>query len=113
MTQGYRLSWGKVVRSKRDVNGNQIVQENQNPILDTRQYEVKFTDIEVTELTANVIAGMMYAQCDKDVNGTLLIDSFLDYIKIDQELSFQDQQRKVNGKPCMECCLGDICPLER
>ena len=34
-----RLSWGKVVRHKRDVYGNPVVQENQNPIIDTRQYE--------------------------------------------------------------------------
>ena len=61
LPRGYRLAWGEVVRRKRDVDVNPIGRENQNPILDNRQYEVEFTDDEVTELTDNVIAKQMYA----------------------------------------------------
>ena len=36
LLRGDKLARGKVVRRKRDVNGNPIGRENQNPILDTR-----------------------------------------------------------------------------
>ena len=39
-----------------------------NPIMDTRLYQVEFNGGEVTELTNNVIAESMYAQCDADGN---------------------------------------------
>ena len=41
---------------KRDVDVNSIGRVNQNLILDTHQYEVYFTNGEVTDLTSNVIA---------------------------------------------------------
>ena len=57
------MTRGKVVRRKRDAEGNPIVRANNNPILDTRQYEIQFVDGEVTELTANAIAEAMFARC--------------------------------------------------
>ena len=56
LPRGDHMARGKVIRRKRDAEGNPIGRENNNPILDTRQYEVQFADGEVTELTANVIA---------------------------------------------------------
>ena len=44
---------------KRDHEGNVIGKFNANPILDTREYEVKFEDGDVTKLTANEIAESM------------------------------------------------------
>ena len=61
-----------------------------------------FTNGEVLDLTANVIAEMMYAQCDKDVNDMLLIDYFVDYRNKEQALSLQYHKLAVNGKPCMK-----------
>ena len=65
LSRGDRSARGKVVRWKRDAEGNPIGRANNNPILDTRQYEVQFADGEVTELTANAIAEAMFAQCDE------------------------------------------------
>ena len=94
-----RLTGGEVIRHKRDFDGNPIGWENQNPIIDTRQYEVEFTNGEVTDITDNIISDWVYAQCNKYVNYTLLLDCFIDYRKMEQALSLQDQQLKVNGKP--------------
>ena len=40
----------------------------QSPALDTRSYVVEFDDNDQMELTANLIAELMYAQCDPDGN---------------------------------------------
>ena len=50
------LAGGRVTERKRDHEGNVIRRSNANPILDTREYEVKFEDGDVTKLTANAIA---------------------------------------------------------
>ena len=113
LPRGDKLARGKVVRRKRDVDGNPIGRENQNPILDTRRYDVEFEDGEETELTANVIAERMYAQCDGNGNDLLLLDSFVDYRKSERAMSLQDQQLTVNGKACMKRSTAgwEICVL--
>ncbi len=45
---------------KWDIDGNPTGVANANPILDTRDYVVTFDDGDVTELTANLIAGRIY-----------------------------------------------------
>ena len=76
---------------KREIYGNSIVRENQNPILDTRQYELEFSDGEVMNLTNNVVSERIYTQCDKDLNDILLINYFVDYRKTERALLLQDQ----------------------
>ena len=75
---------------------------NQNPILDSLQYELEFNNGEVTDLTANAIGERMYLQCDKDRNDIFLIDYFVDYRNKEQSLSLQYHKLAVNGKPCMK-----------
>ena len=113
LPRGDKLVRGKVVSRKRDVDGNPIGREHQNPILDSRQYEVEFPDGEVTELTANVIAERIYAQCDKDGNDLLLLDYFVDYRKSERAMSLQDQQITVNGRSCLKRSTAgwEICVL--
>ena len=53
--RGYNIDRGGVVPQRHDVNGNPILRENANPILDSRRYEVEFDNGEVTDLTTNVI----------------------------------------------------------
>ena len=51
---------------------------HENPILDTRMYQVEFAGGKVPELTANVIAESMYVQWDADGNEHLLLDLLVD-----------------------------------
>ena len=97
---GYKMDRGKVVSRKRDINGNPIGRKNANPIPDSRRYEVEFDYGEVTELTANVIAEQMYAQCDKNGNDLFLLNYFIDYRKSERAMSLQDKQITVNGRSC-------------
>ena len=66
-----------MTESKRDHEGNVIGRSNSNPILDTREYEVKFEDGDVTELTANAIAESMYAMCVENGDHVLLFDAMI------------------------------------
>ena len=72
LPHGGTLARGRVVRRKRDREGNPIGRANANPILDTRSYEVEFEDGDVSELTANTIAESMYAMCDEDGHQILI-----------------------------------------
>ena len=71
------MARGKVICRKCDEE-NPIGLANNNPILDIRQYEVNFADGEVTELTVNVIAEVMFVQCNEDGNEYATFDSLID-----------------------------------
>ena len=73
------MARGHVVAQSCDDNGNAMGRPHANPIVNTRMHKV---DGKVTELTVNVIAESMYAQCDTDRNEyLLLIHSFPSLIR--------------------------------
>ena len=55
---------GTVMSRVKDFEGQPIGKADKNPILDTRVYNIEFSDGEDAELGANIIAECMYAQCD-------------------------------------------------
>ena len=62
-----------------------------NPVLDTRTYEVQWDNGGVDELTANLIAESMYAQCDPEGNQYLMLDCIVDHRTTDKAVAFRDQ----------------------
>ena len=79
-SQKYYIKKGtkwKLVSWMHDANDKPIGRSNQNPFLDIHPYEVEFTGGEITELTANIIAELMCAQCDDDSNKYMLLESFV------------------------------------
>ena len=72
---------------KRDHEGNVIGRSNANLILDTREYEVKFEDGDVTELTVNAISESMYAMCNENGDHILLFDAIVDHKKNDKAIT--------------------------
>ncbi len=94
---------GTVKARKRDLDGNPIGCQSDNPILDTQLYDVKFPNGEVTPLTANAIAQAMYAQCDVDGNEYLLLKCFVDVQKDHTAISLDDQRAVHNGCEYMHC----------
>jgi hypothetical protein len=89
--RGGALARGHVTARKLDIDGNPTGVANANPILDTRDYVVTFDDGDVTELTANLIAESMYAQCDPNGNQYLLLDSVPDHCRLDTATKLSDQ----------------------
>jgi hypothetical protein len=71
----------KVRKRKRELDGSLLGKANANPILDTRTYEVEFADGQTAELTENIIAQTMYAQCDSKGYQYLLLAGILDHQK--------------------------------
>ena len=63
----------------RDANGIPIGTANDNPILDTRRYEVGFLDGTKTSLSANYIAENLFSQVDNDGHRQVLLDEIIDH----------------------------------
>jgi hypothetical protein len=91
LPHGGSLARGRVVRRKRDREGNPSGRANANPVLDTRTYEVEFDDGDVSELTANTIAESMYSMCDKDGNHVLIFDEICDFRRSTTALQKDEQ----------------------
>ena len=58
-------SWG--------LDGEPIRQLHNNPLFDTQEYEVKFTDRSCKKYQANIIVENMFAQVDSEGNQYLLL----------------------------------------
>lgn len=56
----------KVTGRNRDADGNPIGKRNANPILDTQEYLVKFSDGATDVFIANIITDNLYAQADDE-----------------------------------------------
>ena len=83
---GGTMTKGRVTAQKRGADRNPKGRANSNPILDTREHTVTFDDGDVTNLTENLIAESMYAQCDPDGNQYALLDSLIDHQRLDMAL---------------------------
>ena len=83
-------TFAKVTKRLRDANGIPIGVANDNPILDTRVYEVEYMDGRKASLAANAIATNMFAQIDDDGNRFVLLDSIVDHRTDGTELQHDD-----------------------
>ena len=60
--------FSRVMKRLRDANGLPIGTANENPIINTRMYEVEYDDGHRASMVANTIAINMFAQVDEDGN---------------------------------------------
>ena len=84
------LHHATVKRRKVDDEGEPLGTPHNNPILDSRQYEVEFMDGTVEVLTANVIAENLLAQVDEEGHRQLLLDEIIDFRKDDTAVRKDD-----------------------
>ena len=82
--------YAKVTKRLRDTNGIPIVTANDNPILDSRMYEVEYQDGTKASLAANYIAENLFAQVDQEGNIHLLLDELIDYRESGWKVKLQD-----------------------
>ena len=109
----------KVTKRLKDANGIPIGTADQNPLLDTRMYEVEFADGEKASLVANYIAENLFAQIDNEGNWQVLINEIIDYQTNGTELKQQDafittkmgtkrrQETTKGWEPCHLYIYGD------
>jgi hypothetical protein len=81
---------GRVVKRMRDANGIPTGVANENPLLDTRLYEVQFVDGSQQALVANAIAMNMFAQVDEEGHRHVMLKEISDFRKDASAVTAQD-----------------------
>ena len=76
-SDGPEFSW--VTRRFRDKDGITIVEANDNPILDTRMYEVEYPDDHKASLYVTAIVENMIAQVDSEGNRHVLFEKIIEH----------------------------------
>ena len=66
--------YAKAIKRLRDADGIPIMMANENPILNSRMYEVGYQDGMRTSLVANYIAENLFAQVDQEGNRHNLLE---------------------------------------
>jgi hypothetical protein len=79
-----------VTKRLMDKDGLPIGKTNNNPILDTRMYEVEYQHGHKASLAANVIAENMFAQVNDEGNRHVLFDEIVDHRTDGSEVKQQD-----------------------
>jgi hypothetical protein len=74
---GIEPEFARVTKRLRDKEGNPIGTANDNPILDTRLYEVEYLDGHKAALSANTIAESLMSQVDSEGHRELLMDEII------------------------------------
>ena len=80
----------KVKGRKRDSNGSLVGKYNQNPILDTRVFNVEHPDGRVEEYATNVLAESLMANVDDDGYDLGLVEEIVDHKKTDKAISVSE-----------------------
>ena len=71
----------KVVGQSKENNGNIIGKYDNNPMLNTMLYDVKFPDGTIRKYGANIIADKMYSQVDSEDFLHSILSGILDFAK--------------------------------
>ena len=80
----------RVTKRLKDANGIPIGTADDNPLLNTRMYEVEYLDGERASLSANHTAENLFAQVDEEGNRQVLMTEIIDYRTNGQEVKHQD-----------------------
>ena len=87
---GDSSQFARVTKRLRDAQGIPIGIAHDNPLLDTRIYEVEYLDGHKAALSANTIATNMFAQIDEEGNRFVLLDSIIDHRTDGSELTSEN-----------------------
>jgi hypothetical protein len=122
LPRGVYMLLGTVRQRATNEIGAPIGTTNDNPILDTRVYEVALNDDIVLEYSANVIAENLYSQVNQEGHLLVLLDLILNHKKSHAEetsnfITVKDRKcRRVTTKGWKLCVrwnkLGDSCTAE-
>ena len=80
----------RVTKRLKDANSLPFGLANENPILDTRMYEVEYLDGERTSLAANNIDENLFAQIDDEGNRQVLMDEIIPHRSNEHAVKQQD-----------------------
>jgi hypothetical protein len=90
---------GRVIKRTRGLDGEPIGRAHANPLFDTREYEIEFTDGTNEKYQANIIAENMFAQVDSEGNQYLLLQEITDHKKDNSAIPISDGKiSSANGQ---------------
>jgi hypothetical protein len=89
---------GNVIGYKRDQNGNCIGNSHPNPLLNTRMYQVEFTDGARQDYATNMIAEAIYSQVDDKGNQFLLFKDVIAHRKNSKAMKKEDMWIKSSKR---------------
>ena len=69
--------YSRVTKRLQDANGIPIGTANENPILDSRMYEVEYHDGTKESLSVNYIAENLFAQINQEGNHHVLLEEII------------------------------------
>ena len=75
----HELIHARVKRRAIDVDGKSIGTTNENPLLDSRAYEIECLDGSYEVITANIIAENLFMQVDDEGQRQLMLEEIIDY----------------------------------
>lgn len=81
---------GRVIKRKKNDDGQYIGKAHKNPLLDTSQYDVEFMDGVVETYSANQVAEGIFAQVDDEGKEYDLIDEIIDHKKSPNAVTHDD-----------------------
>jgi hypothetical protein len=94
---GGELYRGQVIRRKRDHEGRPVGVRNENPLLDTREYEVAFPDGSSGSYLANTIAENLYSQVDQEGRQFALISEIIDHEFNEKDANLDPSRHTTKG----------------
>eukprot|EP00978_Attheya_sp_CCMP212_P020813 scaffold60119_cov30-Attheya_sp.AAC.1 len=74
-----KLEFAKVTKRAKDDEGNPMVKVHDNPLFDSRQYEVQLHNGDMEVLTANIIAENLLLQVDDEGHRQMMLDEIVDH----------------------------------
>ena len=95
--QGEGPEFSRVTKRLKDKDGRPIGTASENPILDSRMYEVKYEDCHKVAMAANAIASNLFAQVDQDVQRFVLFDEIIDWRTDGSQIKLEDAFIHINN----------------
>ena len=81
---------GRITKRSRGLHGEPLGRAHANPVFDTREYDIDFTDGSVDKYTAKIVAENMVAQVDDKSNQYLLMNDITDHRKNNTDIPKYD-----------------------
>ena len=72
---------GRVTKLSRGHDGEPIRVAHNNPLFDTREYDIEFTDGSIEKYAANIISENMFAQVDDEGIENIIMKDIVDHKK--------------------------------
>ena len=82
--------FARVTKRMKDQDGNPIGVPNKNPVLDTRMFEVEFSDGTTAALAANAISENLFAQVDAEGRRHIVMEAIIGHRRTGEEVKQAD-----------------------